>query len=119
MSTCGLEIHSVGRYIQTGPIAALSAHFVLKFVQLFHLHTGEPILITPEANNGKREILATSNLDETGGFQCLGHSKWTHCSPLSPFCSEIFPTLSPSYWGAHSYMTKPILLNTLYGPWAA
>ena len=33
--------------------------------------TGEPILITPEANNGKREILATSNMDVTEGIQCL------------------------------------------------
>ena len=34
--------------IQTGPFAALSAHFVLEFFQLFHFHTGKPILITPE-----------------------------------------------------------------------
>ena len=34
--------------IQTGPFAAFSAHFVLKEFQLFHLHTGRPILITPE-----------------------------------------------------------------------
>ena len=34
--------------IQTGPFAALEAHFVLKIVHLFHFHTGEPILITPE-----------------------------------------------------------------------
>ena len=34
--------------IQTGPFAAHSAPFVLKLFHLFHLHTGEPILITPE-----------------------------------------------------------------------
>ena len=85
---------------QTGPSAALEAHFVQEIFHLFPFHAGEPILITPEANNGKREILATSKLDETEGFQCLGHSNWTHCSPLSPFCPEKFPTFSLSYWGA-------------------
>ena len=34
--------------IQTGPFAALWAHFVPKDFQLFHFHTGRPILITPE-----------------------------------------------------------------------
>ena len=34
--------------IQTGPFAAHWAHFVPKDFQLFHLHTGRPILITPE-----------------------------------------------------------------------
>ena len=34
--------------IQTGPFAALKAHFVLEDFQLFHFHTGRPILITPE-----------------------------------------------------------------------
>ena len=48
----------------------------------------------------EREILPTPNMDETEGFQCLGHSSWTICRPLSPFCSEIFPTFSLSYWGA-------------------
>ena len=26
-------------------------------------------------------------MNETGGFGCLGHSNWTICSPLGPFCS--------------------------------
>ena len=34
--------------IQNGPFAALWGHFVLKIFQLFHFHTGRPILITPE-----------------------------------------------------------------------
>ena len=34
--------------IQTRPLAAHTAHFVLKIFHLFHLHTGEPFLITPE-----------------------------------------------------------------------
>ena len=34
--------------IQTAPFAALWAHFLLKFFQLFPFHTGELILITSE-----------------------------------------------------------------------
>ena len=34
--------------IQTGPLAALCTSHILKFSLLFHLHTGRPILITPE-----------------------------------------------------------------------
>ena len=34
--------------IQTGTFAAHCAHFVSKFSQLVYLHTGRPILITPE-----------------------------------------------------------------------
>ena len=33
--------------IQTGPFAALSAHFVQKDLHLLDFHTGRPILITP------------------------------------------------------------------------
>ena len=36
------------RGIQTGPFASYEATFVSRFFQLFHLHTGRPILITPE-----------------------------------------------------------------------
>ena len=36
---------------------------------------------------------------DSGGFQCLGPSNWTICSPLSQFHSEHFQTLSLSYWG--------------------
>ena len=41
-----MDIDALG--IQTGPVAAHSAHFVLKNFHLFHFHTAEPILITPE-----------------------------------------------------------------------
>ena len=34
--------------IQTGPFADDLAHFVPEEIQFFHLHTGRPILITPE-----------------------------------------------------------------------
>ena len=49
-------------------------------------------------------------LNETVDFQCLGHSNWTICITLSPFCSENFPTSSPSSWRANSYYPRgPIL----------
>ena len=57
---------------------------------MFHCHTGEPILIAPEGQLSEKGILPTPKLDETEGFQCLGHSNWTICSLLSPFCSENF-----------------------------
>ena len=34
--------------IQTGPLAALLAHFVLAIFKTFYFHSGRPILITPE-----------------------------------------------------------------------
>ena len=51
------------------------------------------------------------NMDDTEGIECLGHSNWTICSPLSPFCSEIFPTFSLSYWGAHSYYPRGLIMR--------
>ena len=44
------------------------------------------------------------NKDETEGLQCLGHSNWTNCSPLSQFCSEIFTTF-------HFHTGEPILIT--------
>ena len=32
-----------------GPFAALEVHSPLKLLQLFHIHTSEPILITPKS----------------------------------------------------------------------
>ena len=49
------------------------------------------------SNIGKGNF-PTSKLDDTEGFQGLGHSNWTICSPLSLFCSDIFATFSLSYW---------------------
>ena len=52
----------------------------------------------------------TPELNERGNFECLGHSNWTICSPLSHFCSDIFPTFTLSYWGANSYYPRgPIM----------
>ena len=33
---------------------------------------------------------SNQKVDETQGFQCLGHSNWTICIPLNPFCSGNF-----------------------------
>ena len=66
-------------------------------------------------------ILTTLKLDETERFGCLGHSNWTICSPLSPFCLELFPTVQLSYWGAHSYYPRGLIMekgnspNSQYG----
>ena len=66
-------------------------------------------------------ILPTPEINDTEGFQCLGYSNWTICSPLSQFCSEIFPILSLSYWGAHSYYPRGLIMekgnspNSQYG----
>ena len=69
------------------------------FSNFFTFILGSQFLLPQRANNGKREILPTSNIGDSGGFQCLGHSNWTSCSPLSPFCPEQFQTFSLSYWG--------------------
>ena len=89
--------------IQTRPFSALCTSHILKLYHLFHLHTGRPILITPEGQKRGKGNHPTPKLDETEGFQCLGHSNWTICSPLSHFCPEKFPSFSPSYWEANSY----------------
>ena len=67
-----------------------------KISNSFTFILGSQFLLPQRANNGKREILATSNLDENEGFQCLGHSNWTTCSPLSQSCSGKLPVLACS-----------------------
>ena len=76
------------------------------FSNFFTFILGSQFLLPQRANNGKREILPTSNIGDSGGFQCLGPSNWTTCSPLSQFHSEHFQTFSLSYWGAHSYYPR-------------
>ena len=96
--------------VQTGPLAALCTSHIPKLFQLIHLHTGEPILITPEGQLSEKGILPTPKLDETEGFQCLGHSNWTISSPLHLSHSEIIPSFSPSYWEAESFYPRgPIM----------
>ena len=67
---------------------------------------GGQFLLPQRANNRKRGILTTSKLDDTDVFQCLGHSNWTICSPLSHFCFQIFTTFTLSYWEAISYYPR-------------
>ena len=95
--------------IQTGPFAAIWAHFILKDFQLFHFHTGKPILITPEVWYEENGIRPTSKFDETERIEYLGHSNWTICSQLSPFYSKRYSTFSLSYWEANSYYPRGLI----------
>ena len=63
-----------------------------------------PLLITPEGQLWEKGFLTTPKLIEIVGFQCLGHSNWTICITLSPFCSENFPTF-------HLHYGEPILIT--------
>ena len=56
-------------------------------------------------------ILQTSKQNETGGFQCLGHSNWTICSPLHLSLLENFLIFSLSYWEAYSYYPRGLILR--------
>ena len=58
----------------------------------------------------KKYILPTQKPDEIEGFHRLGHSNWTICNSLNPFCSVKFPTSPLSYWEANSYYHRgPIM----------
>ena len=48
--------------IQTGPFAALLAHFVLKDLQLFHFHTGRPISYYPRVRNCIQGVVLDRNI---------------------------------------------------------
>ena len=54
----------------------------------------------------RRGVFPIPKLNETGGSRCLGHSFWTICSPLSPFCSGNFQFVSSLYWEANSYYPR-------------
>ena len=94
--------------------------------KLGHLHPFEPILfwqfstclifllggqflLPMRANSQKseREIIPTPEMDEAEErFQCLGHSNWTICIPLSPFCSGNFPLVSSFYCEVNLYYPR-------------
>ena len=80
------------------PIKPLLFQYLFTF-SIFIL--GRPILITPEGQLWEKGILPTSKQNETGGFQCLGHSNWVICSRLSHFCSKYFLTFSTFILGDH------------------
>ena len=50
-------------------------------------------------------------MNETRGFECLGHSNWTICSPLSPFCSGNFQFVSSLYWEANSFYPRGLIVR--------
>ena len=72
---------------------------------------GDHFLLPQRANNRGWENSPTPKFDRTEGFQCLGHSNWTICSLLSPFCSEIFASVSPSYWETISYYPRGLIIG--------
>ena len=89
-----------------------NSEYVPKTVQLFDLHTGEPILITPERGRLKIGKRNSPNLSLTKGSQCLGlgHSNWTICSQLSQFCSPNFATFRRGPRG-HTKGTSASVIN--------
>ena len=44
-------------------------------------------------------------MDDTQGFQYLGHSNWTICSLLNWFCSKILPPFWSLFWGGQFLIT--------------
>ena len=82
-----------------------------KIFNFFTFILGSPFLLPQRANYGSWESFPFPNMDETEGFQCFGHSNWTIFSPLSPFCTEIFPTFPLSYWGANSYYPRGLIMG--------
>ena len=72
---------------------------------------GSPFLLPQRANKWERGILTTPNMDKTERFQCLGHSNWIICCPLSQFCPGKFSTFSISYWGANSYCPRGLIMG--------
>ena len=97
--------------IQTVPFASHYTPFVLENFQLFHFHTGSQFLLPQRANYGSWENFPFPNMDKTEGIECLGHSNWTICSPLSPLCSEIFTTFPLSYWRAHFHYPRGLMMG--------
>ena len=59
----------------------------------------------------ERGVLPIPEMNETGGFQCLGPSNWTTCIPLSHFCSGNFQFFSPLYWEANSYYPRGLIMG--------
>ena len=86
------------------------AFLLWKFSNLFSFIPGGQFLLPQRANNGKGEFFQPKKVDETAGFQYLGHSNWTSCIPLNHFCSGYFPICFLSYWEANSYYPRgPII----------
>ena len=76
----------------------LAANFVLKIFNFSHLYTGRPILFTQEGLLWERGILPIPEMNETVGFQCLGHSNWPFTAFKAYFFTIKFQFVSPLYW---------------------
>ena len=50
-------------------------------------------------------------MNETEGLGCGGHSNWTICTPLSPFCFGNFQFVSSLYWEANSYYPRGLIVR--------
>ena len=81
------------------------------FYIFFTFILGGQFLLPQRANIGEKGNFSTPKLAETEGFQCLGHSNWTICNPLSHFCFQIFPSFSLSYWEANSYYPRGLIMG--------
>ena len=90
--------------IQTGPYAAHSAHFAMKIFHLFHLHTGEPILITQRANNEKREFSQLQKRMTPRGFDAWGIQTGPFAACWVAFVLEYFHHY-------HLHTGEPILIT--------
>ena len=74
--------------IQTGPLAALEATFVLKFFQLSHFHTGGQFLLPQRANYGKREFSQLPIWMRLRGFSAWDTQTGPFATLSSLLCSE-------------------------------
>ena len=58
----------IALHFPIGSFAALEVHFLLRHLQLFHIHTSEPILITPKSGliiaKGNVQLLPKWSSDE-------------------------------------------------------
>ena len=81
------------------------------FSNFFTFILGRPILITPESQYAEKGIPPTPKLDETVGFECLGHPSWTICSPLHLSLFENFPHFSHSYWGGQFLLPQRAIME--------
>ena len=81
--------------------------------QLFHFHTGRPILITPHPRELIREkgIHATSKLDDTKWVWVPGPVKLEHLQLFEPILFQKIFNFSLSYWEANSYFPSGLIIG--------
>ena len=75
--------------------------FCSEIFQTFSLsYWGGQFLLPQRANRERRDILPTSKLNETLGFECLGHQSWTILSLFSKKITKNITPPRPLYWGS-------------------